>query len=158
MLKLGKRDNNKRGGKIVSRCKSIHRPVITLLLVLASGIASAATVNLSSPEWLGNLKLDKGQLRAIKKAVTKALEAPIDQEIQCAKVRGDCVVRAAREWTYQGDRFREIVIYLHTKGHASHTVAQTGGRWPAIRTGLEPRKKSSARKAKKKSKKKAKKK
>ncbi len=145
-------DNNKRGGNIVSRCKSIHMLAILLLTMLMAGAVSAATVNINSPEWLGNLKLDKAQLMAIKKAVTKALEAPIDQEIQCGKVRGDCVVRAAREWSYQGDRFREIVVYLHTKGHASRTVAQTKGRWPTIVTGLEPRK-SPPKKSKKRAKK-----
>jgi len=110
------------------------------------GALQAATVNINTPEWLGNLKLDKDQLAAIKKAITEALEAPIDQEIQCAKVRGDCVVRAAREWTFQGDRFREIVVYLHTKGHASQTVAQTNGRWPTIVTGFEADKKSNKNK------------
>jgi len=106
-------------------------------LLALPALATAATININTPEWVGNFNLDKAQLEAIKKAVTKALDAPIDQEIQCAKVRGDCVVRAAREWTFQGDRFREIVVYLHTKGHASRTVAQTNGRWPTIVTGFE---------------------
>ncbi len=108
-------------------------------LLALPALATAATININTPEWVGNFNLDKTQLEAIKKAVTKALDAPIDQEIQCAKVRGDCVVRAAREWTFQGDRFREIVVYLHTKGHASRTVAQTNGRWPTIVTGFEPK-------------------
>ena len=122
-----------------------NRLLMILLLggiMIVPGALQAATVNINSPKWLGNLKLDKDQLMAIKKAITEALEAPIDQEIQCAKVRGDCVVRAAREWTFQGDRFREIVVYLHTKGHASQTVAQTNGRWPTIVTGFESDKKS----------------
>ncbi len=126
------------GGENVRGYKSI-RLLTTLLLsgiMTLPGALQASTVNINSPEWLGNLKLDKDQLTAIKEAITEALEAPIDQEIQCAKVRGDCVVRAAREWTFQGDRFREIVVYLHTKGHASQTVAQTRGRWPTIVTGL----------------------
>ena len=128
--------------------KSIHLLMILLLggIMIVPGTLQAATVNINTPEWLGNLKLDKDQLTAIKKAITEALEAPIDQEIQCAKVRGDCVVRAAREWTFQGDRFREIVVYLHTKGHASQTVAQTNGRWPTIVTGFESDNKSNKNK------------
>ncbi|MFQ5487790.1 MAG: hypothetical protein ACE5ET_05020 [Gammaproteobacteria bacterium] len=135
-----------------SRLTYLFSAVLLSALAFMPFAASAATVNINAPQWLGNLKLDKTQLSNIKKAVKEALEAPIDQEIQCAEVRGDCVVRAAREWTYQGDRFREIVVYLHTKGHASKTIAQAKGRWPTIITGLEKQKKK--KKARKKSKKK----
>ncbi len=135
-----------------SRLTHLFSALLLSALAFLPFTVSAATVNINAPEWLGGLKLDKAQLANIKKAVIESLEAPIDQEIQCAKVRGDCVVRAAREWTYQGDRFREIVIYLHTKGHASKTIAQTNGRWPTIITGFEEKKKK--KKSKKKSKKK----
>ncbi len=142
-----------------SRLTHLFSALLLAALVFMPFAVSAATVNINAPEWLGNLKLDKAQLSNIKKAVKEALDAPIDQEIQCAEVRGDCVVRAAREWTYQGDRFREIVVYLHTKGHASKTIAQTKGRWPTIITGFEEKKKKKKKKkAKKKTKKKAKKK
>ena len=133
-----------------SRLSHLCAALLLSALVFLPAAASAATVNINAPEWLGGLKLGKAQLMNIKKAVIEALEAPIDQEIQCAKVRGDCVVRAAREWTYQGDRFREIVIYLHTKGHASKTIAQTKGRWPTIVTGFEQAKKKKAKKSRKK--------
>ncbi|HFD91739.1 MAG TPA: hypothetical protein ENJ22_00445 [Gammaproteobacteria bacterium] len=135
------------------RIKAI-RYIFTIVLftfALLPLAATAATVNINAPEWLGNLKLDKKQLTEIKKQVTKALDSPIDTELECGEVRGDCVVRPAREWTYKGNRYREIVIYLHTKGHASKTIGQTNGKWPTIVTGLEP-KKSPPKKDKKKSK------
>ncbi len=135
------------------RIKAI-RYVLTILLftfALLPAAASAATVNINTPEWLGNLKLDKNQLTEIKKQITKALDSPIDTELECGEVRGDCVVRPVREWTYKGNRYREIVVYLHTKGHASKTIGQSKGRWPTIVTGFEP-KKSPSKKDKKKSK------
>lgn len=108
----------------------------TLVLLLAglalSGHASAATVNLNSPEWLGSLKLGKAQLTSIRKAFVKALNASIDDEQQCGEVRLDCVVRAAREWKVDGDTYREMVIHIHTVGHASRAVGQNKGKWPKI--------------------------
>ena len=124
-----------------------------LLIGLYPLTSTAATVNINSPEWLGNLKLSKKQLMHIKKSVTKALHSPIDNEIECGEIRMDCVVRTAREWTYQGNRYREIVVNLHTVGHASKTVGQTRGRWPTIITGLEqPRKHVNRNRKKKKGK------
>ncbi len=114
------------------------------MAVLLPFAATADTININSSDWLGNLKLDKKQLAAIKKQVTKSLKSPIDTELECGEVRGDCVVRPAREWSYQGNRYREVVIYLHTKGHASKTISQTKGKWPAITTGSEQKKKKSA--------------
>ncbi|HFD33037.1 MAG TPA: hypothetical protein ENJ28_10095 [Gammaproteobacteria bacterium] len=108
-----------------------------LLIVIASlflsGQAMAgAKVNLNGPEWLGHLKLDKKQLKAIQKAFKKALDAPVDAEQQCGNVRLDCVVRAAREWKVDGEKYREMVINIHTVGHASRAVGQNKGKWPAI--------------------------
>ncbi len=128
--------------------------VVIFMLVLLPGVASAATININTPEWLGNLKLDKKQLAEIKKQVAKSLDSPIDTELECGAVRGDCVVRPVREWTFKGNRYREIVIYLHTKGHASKTVGQTNGKWPAFVTGFEPKKSPPEKKGKKKEKKK----
>ena len=68
----------------------------------------------------------------LKKAFEKALSAPIDSEQQCGEVRSDCIVRAAREWKVEGDTYREIVINIHTIGHASRAVGQSKGKWPAI--------------------------
>ena len=101
---------------------------------LAMGVstASASTLNLNSQQWLGSLKLDSNELKSIQTAVKKALDAPIDHTLQCGAVRQDCEVRAAREWTVDGDTYREIVIDLHTRGHASSTVSKTGGKWPTV--------------------------
>lgn len=104
------------------------------LAMIVSTNASAGTIKLNSPEWLGQLKLDKGQLTNIKKAVEEALNAPIDAEQQCGKVRQDCEVRAAREWEYEGEKYREIVINIHTVGHASRAVQQEKGKWPSVAT------------------------
>lgn len=101
-------------------------------LVVGVGAASAEVVKINSGSWLGNLKLENSQLIAIKKAMEKALDAPIDVEQQCGEVRQDCVVRAAREWTVGKDRFRELVVYIHTVGQASNVVGQTNGAWPTI--------------------------
>jgi hypothetical protein len=102
------------------------------MFVISGQVMAASTINLNSNEWLGQLKLDAKQLKAIKSAVEKALNAPIDAEQQCGKVRLDCVVRAAREWEYDGSKFREIVINIHTVGHASRAVEQKNGKWPAV--------------------------
>lgn len=107
-----------------------------ILIVVASTFFSgqlfAAKVNLNGSQWLGHLKLEKNQLSSIKKAFEKALSAPIDSEQQCGEVRSDCIVRAAREWKVEGDTYREIVINIHTIGHASRAVGQSKGKWPAI--------------------------
>ena len=102
------------------------------LLALTMGSASAATIKLSSPEWLGSLGLEKKQLDKIADAAEKALTAPVDAEQQCGAVRQDCEVRAAREWEFNGNKYREIVIYIHTKGHAMRTVKQQNGKWPSF--------------------------
>ena len=104
---------------------------------LALGVsqgALAADIVLSSPQWLGSLKLDDKQLQSIKKAVESALEAPIDAAQECGEVRMDCEVRAAREWNVGDDLYREIVINLHATGHTSHAIGKVKGKWPAIKT------------------------
>ena len=113
--------------------KTLTTLVLTsALLLIGAGQAMAATVNINAPEWLGSLKLSKEELQKIRDAVEKALTAPIDETFQCGKVRQDCEVREAREWTVDGDTYREIVVYLHTRGHSSRTVAQSKGKWPKI--------------------------
>jgi len=114
--------------KIIASCI-----LATVGMFIISGQSMAAsTIKLNSAEWLGHLELDKGQLKNIQKAVENALTAPVDAEQQCGKVRSDCVVRAAREWEYEGNKFREIVIHIHTKGHASRAIEQVKGKWPAV--------------------------
>jgi len=110
----------------------IYMSVALLGLFIGPSIAMANVVNINSPEWLGSLKLDQTQLNNIKEAVEKALASSIDAEQQCGKVRLDCVVRAAREWQVDGDRYREIVINIHTVGHASRPIHQNKGTWPKI--------------------------
>lgn len=100
--------------------------------LFVSGQTMAASVNLNGGDWLGHLKLDKKQLSSIKSAFEKALKSPIDAEQQCGAVRLDCVVRAAREWKVDGEVYREMVINLHTIGHASRAVGQNKGKWPAV--------------------------
>jgi len=107
--------------------------LIIFASVFLTGQATAATgVNLNGPNWLGHLKLEKAKLKAIQKAFKKALDAPVDAEQQCGEARQDCSVRAAREWKVDGQKYREMVIYLHTIGHASRAVGQSNGKWPAI--------------------------
>lgn len=106
--------------------------LISIVSLFFTAQVSAATLNLNSGEWLGSLKLDKKQLSSIKNAFEKALSAPIDAEQQCGSVRSDCVVRAAREWKVDGDTYREMVIHIHTIGHASRAVGQNKGKWPAV--------------------------
>lgn len=93
---------------------------------------AANSVNLNSGDWLGHLKLEKNQLSSIKTAFEKALNSPIDAEQQCGAVRSDCIVRAAREWKVDGEVYREMVINIHTIGHASRAVGQEKGKWPSI--------------------------
>jgi hypothetical protein len=93
----------------------------------------AQVIHLSSPTILGNLKLPAKEMKSIQSAVKKAMNSTVDSEFQCGKVRLDCVARAAREWTYQGNTFREIVVNIHTIGHASFTVEKPKGKaWPSI--------------------------
>lgn len=104
---------------------------------LATGVSYAAekgapNIVINSPGWVGGLNLDKGQLDAIKQAVESALTAPIDAEQQCGPENGLCVVRAAREWTASGTTYREIVVNVHTVGHAQQTVKQVNGAWPTV--------------------------
>lgn len=93
----------------------------------------ANTIVLNSPTVLGGLDLSGDQLNKIKAAVEKAMTTSIDNEIQCGEVRLDCVVRAARQWTYEGTTYREIVVNIHTVGHASITVEKPSGQaWSTI--------------------------
>ncbi len=112
--------------------KIISIAILLTFSVLISVNANAKSINLNSASWLGTLNLDKAQLKSIKKAVVKSFTAPIDAVQQCGKVRSDCVVRAAREWTYKGTTYREIVVHLHTIGHTSRTVAKEKGKWPSV--------------------------
>ena len=106
--------------------------LISIVSLFFSAQISAATINLNSSEWLGSLKLDQKQLNSVKTAFEKALNAPIDAEQQCGAVRSDCIVRAAREWKVDGDTYREMVIHIHTVGHASRAVGKVKGKWPAV--------------------------
>lgn len=119
-------------GGIIVKSKLIALLITSIISVFFVAQASAASVNLNSAEWLGPLKLDKKQLSTIKKAFEKALNAPVDSEQQCGAVYQDCVVRAAREWNVDGEKYREMVIHIHTIGHASRAVGQKGGKWPAV--------------------------
>jgi hypothetical protein len=112
--------------------KFVFGAVAVSALAFASQSFAANAVNLNSPEWLGQLKLDKNQLGKIKTAVEGALNAPVDAEQQCGEATQDCVVRTAREWTLDGVKYREIVIDVHRIGHASRAVSQEGGKWPAV--------------------------
>jgi len=117
---------------VKTKCTAIF--LIFIASVFFSGQIFAAKINLNSGQWLGPLKLEKAQLKSIKTAFEKALNSPIDAEQQCGEVRSDCIVRAAREWKVEGDTYREIVINIHTIGHASRAVGQNKGKWPAVAT------------------------
>lgn len=106
---------------------------LALVVASTSQAVAADTVKLNSSSWLGHLNLDTELVKSARKAVEKALDAPIDAEQQCGEVRGDCVVRAAREWTVEGDRFREVIIYIHMVGQASNVIGQVNGKWPSIK-------------------------
>lgn len=106
--------------------------IIFASVFLTGNAMAAAKVNLNGADWLGHLKLEKAQLKSIQTAFKKALDAPVDAEQQCGEVRLDCVVRAAREWKVDGQTYREMVINIHTIGHASRAVGQTKGKWPAV--------------------------
>lgn len=111
---------------------SISRIMVVFLFVLGMSQVSADNIKLNSPQVLGTLKLNNAQLTSIKSAVEKAMNSLVDEEQQCGPVRLDCVVRAAREWRYDGVTYREIVINLHTIGSASVTAAKTKGKWPEV--------------------------
>ena len=107
---------------------------LTVLLGLFSTPIYASSINLNDKSVLGDLKLSSNQLKAIRKAVLKAQKSAVDAEHQCGEVRLDCVVRAAREWKYQGVTYREIVVNVHMVGHASFTVEKVKGKWTSINT------------------------
>lgn len=105
----------------------------TCVLALSSNPAAAAGEQIKiKSQWLSHLQLDDKQLVAIKDAVEKALDAPIDAEQECGAVRMDCVVRAAREWQVDGNKYRDIVVDLHFVGHSVRAVGQVNGKWPAV--------------------------
>ncbi len=101
-------------------------------LLLAGPAWAANTINLKSPDWFGNFPQDRIHLDKIKEAVQKALTGPVDAEYQCGEVVLDCVARAVREWEYKGEKYREIVVNVHTVGHVAKTVRTTGGKWPKV--------------------------
>lgn len=119
---------------------SALRAVSLMGLALSAGLlhaptahaADAAVIKLTAPEILGSLNLDKTRLTAIKTAIERALDGPIDAEQQCGAVQLDCVVRAARQWTVDNTKYRLIVVNLHTVGHANIPVPQVDGKWASI--------------------------
>ena len=95
--------------------------------------AANNTIHLSAPNVLGTLNLDKKQLKGIKDAIEKSLKTDIiDAVVQCGEDRMDCEVRTAREWSYRGDQFREIVVNVHTVGNTMITLRNHKGKWPVI--------------------------
>jgi len=118
---------------VKSKLSAVFLIVFASVFVTGQAVA-AAKVNLNGANWLGHLKLEKSQLKSIQTAFKKALDAPVDAEQQCGDVRLDCVVRAAREWKVDGEKYREMVVHIHTVGHASRAVGQTKGKWPSIAT------------------------
>lgn len=106
--------------------------IISVCFLVGASTVSADVIKINSSGWLGNLKLESNQLIEIKKAMEKALDAPIDAAQQCGEERMDCEVRAAREWTVGKDRFRELVVHIHAVGQASNVVGQANGVWPTI--------------------------
>jgi hypothetical protein len=117
----------------MTREKHYVRILLFTAIMFFAHTALAGTINLNSPTVLGDLNLSSAQLNKIKDAVSKAMGSNIDTEIQCGEVRLDCVVRAARQWNYQGSTFREIVVNIHTVGHASFTVEKAKGQgWTKI--------------------------
>ncbi len=115
---------------------SLQRTIATAFMAgvfFCAGAASAAEViKLKDPLWFGNFPQDKIDLKKIKKAVEQALTGPVDAEYQCGEVYLDCVARAVREWEYQGERYREIVVNVHTVGHVANAVRTSGGKWPQV--------------------------
>jgi len=112
--------------------------ILASLLTIGSlpVMAAQQVIKLNSPRVLGTLHLDAAQLKKIKKAIIKSLNTDVlDTEFQCGEERMDCVVRSVREWTYKGDRLREVVVNIHTVGNTSITVRQHKGKWPKISLG-----------------------
>ena len=103
-----------------------------LLLFAGAAHAAANVINLKDPLWFGSFPQDKIDLKKIKKAVQQALTGPVDAEYQCGEVVLDCVARAVREWEYKGEKYREIVVNVHTVGHVARTVHTKGGKWPKV--------------------------
>ncbi|MBI1194522.1 MAG: hypothetical protein GC138_01565 [Gammaproteobacteria bacterium] len=95
--------------------------------------AANGTIHLSAPNVLGTLGLDDGQLKSIKAAIEKSLQTDIiDAVVECGEDRMDCEVRTAREWSYNGDNFREVVVNVHTVGNTLITLRNHNGKWPDI--------------------------
>jgi hypothetical protein len=123
---------NKMLKELSQRAWKVSILVFTVFLFHTQALL-ADTVVLNSSTVLGDLDLSSAQLKKIKAAVEKAINSTIDNEIQCGEVRLDCVVRAARQWSYEGSTFREIVVNIHTVGHASFTVEKPSGQpWTTI--------------------------
>ena len=96
--------------------------------------AANGTIHLSAPNVLGTLELDAKQLQNVKDAIQKSLQTDIiDAVVQCGEERMDCEVRTAREWSYKGDSFREIVVNVHTVGNTMITLRNHNGKWTNIR-------------------------
>ncbi|HKI81057.1 MAG TPA: hypothetical protein VKA04_05380 [Pseudodesulfovibrio sp.] len=95
-------------------------------------------LNINSTRWLGAFKLDKKQLQAIKQAVEEALHAPIDEHEVCGDPPLGCFVRTAMKWTDNGVRYREVIVYVHSKGNyyskdnGGWTVHTVDGKWPKV--------------------------
>lgn len=106
--------------------------LVIMMSIMATLAHASEPINLNTSSWLGNLKLTDSELNSVKLAMQKSLDSPIDSEQQCGENRMDCVVRSAREWIVDGQKYREVVIDLHARGHASNTVTQTSGQWPEI--------------------------
>ena len=95
--------------------------------------AFAESINLNAPNVLGDLNLDSKQLQNIKKAIEETLKNDtVDAVFQCGKDCMDCEVRIARQWDYDGDQYREVVVNVHTVGNSSITMANHKGKWPDI--------------------------
>jgi hypothetical protein len=100
---------------------------------MTPAIAASSTINLNAPRYLGSLDLDAKQLKKIKDAIEQTLKTDtIDAVVQCGEVRMDCEVRTAREWNYNGDQFREVVVNVHTVGNSSITLRHHKGEWPDL--------------------------
>jgi hypothetical protein len=103
------------------------------VVFVTPAIAASSAINLSATNILGTLNLDAKELKSIKDAIEKTLKNDnIDAVVECGEVRMDCEVRTARKWDYNGDHFREVVVYVHTVGNSSITLRNHDGKWPDI--------------------------
>ncbi len=99
---------------------------------------SGGEVNINSVRWLGPFKLDKKQLEAIRQAVEHALQAPIDEHEVCGDPPLGCFARTAMKWTDNGVDYREVVVYIHSKGNyyskdnGAWTIHTVNGQWPKV--------------------------